>query len=139
MDRRLDRKRMVKRVVDVIYRPGQVWAYETRQSESLSTFTVLKVWTMESGATVVHIAINDVLVTDWDGVELGTGISHAPFRCDALDRSVTELLQEGQTLPDFTEEYTDWQRERGGIFACTVAEALDVMEEALRHGSALSN
>jgi hypothetical protein len=121
------------------YRPGQVWAYENRKSEPLSTFTVLKVWIMKSGASVVHIAIDDVFVTDANGGELGTSIPHLPFRRDALDRSVTDLVQESSRIPDFVEEYDDWLREQGGIFACTVAEALGVMEVALRHGGSRAN
>lgn len=126
-------------VTQVIYRPGQVWAYENRESEPLSTFTVLKVSTTEAGATIVHVTIDDIFMTDLNGKELATGISHAPFRCDALDRSVTELIRESDWIPEYKNDYAAWRRERGGIFACTVAEAIGVTEVALRHGSVASN
>jgi hypothetical protein len=92
---------------------------------------------MQSGTTVVHIAVDNVCVTDANGTELGTAIAHLPITPGALDQSVTELVHDSGEVPDFVDEYVAWYRERGGIFICTVAEAIGVIEVALRHGKTL--
>ena len=116
------------------YSPGQVWGYSTRDQEPLSTLTILKVWTTPAGLEAVHVAIDGVHVTDLIGQPLGDRISHAPFTAEALDRSVTELLRESGSVPDFAEEYAIWEKEEGGIFTLTVAEAITAMENAFRYG-----
>ena len=117
------------------YRPGQVWDYKTRPSEPLSTLTILKVWTTPLDKTVVHIAIDDVHITDAIGEEIAHCISHAPIFQEALDRSVTELVRESGPIPDFSEQYADWENDEGGIYIKTVAEVVTLMEDACRYGT----
>lgn len=116
------------------YIPGQVWNYKTRDHEPLSTLTILKVGTAPAGFDVVHIAIDGVHVTDLIGRPIGESITHAPFTVEALDRSVTELLRDQGPVPDFTEGYADWEKDKGGYFTLTVAEAISAMESAVRYG-----
>jgi hypothetical protein len=120
------------------YHPGQVWDYKTRPSEPLSTLTILKVST-PLGETIVHIAIDDVHITDLSGEEIAHSITHAPITPEALDRSVTELVRESGPIPDFAEGYADWKadwdKEEGGVFIATVAEVVTLMENSCRYGT----
>ena len=118
------------------YRPGQVWDYKHRDSEPLSTLTILKLTTQPSGVTVIHIAIHDVHLTDVSGEELSHAISHTVIHPDGLDRSVTELVRESSTVPDFAEGYAAWVKESGGSFIGTVAEVVAIMEDTMRYGKA---
>jgi hypothetical protein len=120
------------------YRPGQVWDYKTRPSEPLSTLTILKISTMPSGETIVHIVIDDLYLTELNGEEIGHTITHTPVSPEVLDRSVTELVNESGPIPDFAEGYADWERESGGAFNTddqTVAEVVTLLESAFRHGT----
>jgi len=129
------------------YRPGQVWDYMTRPSEPLSTLTILKISTTPDGETIVHIAIEDLHLTDLSGEEITLGnaddemsnrISHTPVSPGVLDRSVTELVKESGPIPDFAEGYADWERESGVAFNTvdqTVAKVVTLIESAWRHGT----
>lgn len=120
------------------YRPGQIWDYKTRPSEPLSTLTILKISTMPD-ETIVHIAIDDVHLTDLSGEEIGNRISHAPISPEALDRSVTALVKESAPIPDFAEEYAEWKASwddgTTGAFDVTAAKVVSLIEGASRHGT----
>src|ERR1700757_5429290 len=133
---------MMKTRDECKYRPGQVWDYKTRPSEPLSTLTILKISTTLDGETIVHIAIEDLHMTDLNGEEitLGNGddemsnrISHTPVSPEVLDRSVTELVKESRPIPDFSEGYADWEKESGVAFNTvdqTVANVISLIESA---------
>ena len=113
--------------------PGQVWEYKTRLHEEESTLTILKVWTTPDGLDAIHVAVNDLHITDLTGRTRGQEITHAPFTVEALDRSVRELLHESGPVPDFSEEYATWEAEEGGFFTGTVAQAITELENAIRY------
>lgn len=117
------------------YRPGQVWEYKTRPSEPLSTLTILKVWVIPLGKIAVHIAIDDVHLTDLRGEEIAHTITHAPLFAEFLDQSVTELVKESGPIPDFAAEYADWEKDEGGIFIHTVAKIVTLIENAWPYGT----
>jgi len=118
------------------YRPGQVWDYKHRDSEPLSTLTILKLTTQPSGVTVIHIAVDNVHITDVSGKELSHTISHTVINSDSLDRSVTQLVRESSTVPDFAEGYAAWLKAKVGGFTGTVAEVVAIMEDTMRYGEA---
>jgi hypothetical protein len=128
------------------YRPGQVWDYKTRPSEPRSTLTILKVSTMPLGETIVHIAIEDLhltelngeVITNGNGEEIGHTISHTPVSPEVLDRSVTKPVNESGPIPDFAEGYADWKKESGCAFNADgymVAKVVTLLENAFRHGT----
>ena len=123
-------------MADIEYRPGQTWDYKHRECEPLSTLTVLKLTTRPLGNTAVHIRIDDVHMTDLPGEEISHTISYTVISPDGLDRSVTGLVRESSTIPDFAEEYADWVNDKGGTFMGTVAEVVAIMEDTMRHGQA---
>ena len=118
------------------YRPGQVWDYKHRDFEPLSTLTILKLTTQPSGVTVIHIAVDNVHITDVSGKELSHAISHTVINPNSLDRSVTQLVRESSTVPDFAEGYAAWVKGKGGSFTGTVAEVVAIMEDTMRYGEA---
>jgi len=93
---------------------------------------------MPWGETIVHIAIDDVHLTDCNGEEISSSISHAPISPEALDRSVTELVRESGPIPDFAEGYADWEMEGGTSFntsSTTVEKVVTLLENAWRYGT----
>ena len=123
-------------MADIKYVPGQVWDYQHRESEPLSTLTVLKLTTHPSGIVVIHIRIDDVHITDVSGKEISHTITHIPISPEGLDRSVTQLVRQSSTIPDFSEGYSCWMKSSRGSFGGTVAEVVAIMEDTMRHGHA---
>lgn len=119
------------------YEPGQVWSYRTRPGEEASRLTVLKVEPHgTAGEPAIHVRLDDVKLAN-PRVEGGVSreISHLPFSEEAIDRSVTELLESDVPLPDNLEGYETWKREadegNAGIFTLPVAEVVSVVEQAM--------
>jgi hypothetical protein len=54
-----------------------------------------------------------------------------PFTRDAIERSVTKMIREGD-IPDFREGYDEWRKACGGVYTIIVAEAVRASEEILR-------
>jgi hypothetical protein len=119
------------------FEAGQIWSYENRPNEDKSTIMILKVEMYESLGVVIHIAIDNLHIKDSDGKE-HEYISHLPFSKDALNKSITTLLNENQALPDFDEGYDSWKSafdaKEAGIWSVIVSEAVEYMEEALNKG-----
>jgi hypothetical protein len=85
---------------DSKFRPGQVWKYKTRPSEGESLVTILKIESLPKGI-IVHVRVDRVHIKNCSGgPELET-VEHMPFMREALDRSLTKLLKESSTTPDF--------------------------------------
>ena len=83
---------------------------------------------MPSGETIVHIATDDLHLTELNGEEIGHTITHTPVSPEVLDRSETNLVNESGLIPDFAEGYADWKKESGCAFnadGCTVAKGGD--------------
>ncbi|GAB2770723.1 hypothetical protein HNQ93_000535 [Hymenobacter luteus] len=116
------------------YQVGQVWKYKNRPNEDKSTVTVVKVELQHSKAVVVHVAVSKVkLHAEEPNAE--NEISHMPFSEDALDSSVTELLDVVVDLPDFEEGYETWKesfmRGEAGFFSVSVAQAVDFIDRTI--------
>jgi hypothetical protein len=115
------------------FQPGQVWQYHTRPGEDASTLTVLKVETHPKSGIIVHIAVSGVRVRTPSG-DYTTELGHLPLSEDALRRSVTTKVREGQPTDRGTEGYREWRRAfddgSGGVFTTTVAECVGFVEQA---------
>ena len=118
------------------FQPGQEWHYRTRPGESGSTATVLKVETHPATGVIVHAAVRGVRVRTPGGrhtAELG----HLPLSEDAFRRSVTAKVRDDATDRGM-EGYREWRRAfdtgRGGIFSVTLAECVDLVEQASQGG-----
>jgi hypothetical protein len=123
----------VSEEVTTRYKAGQVWKYKTRQSEPNSILKILRVEHYSDTSIVIHIAVENVHVRN---VTSSSGfverIPHLPISEQALDSSVVELIDEKIPLPDFQDGYDIWKESKGGVFSVTVAEAVDLAEQALK-------
>jgi hypothetical protein len=66
-------------------------------------------------------------------------VRHAPFREDAISKSVIRVVGQARTLPEFEAGYQNWRegfdQGKAGIYTITVAEALGVMESTFRNAT----
>jgi hypothetical protein len=116
---------------DTKFAPGQVWEYKTREHEKSSTLTILKIESLPRVGTIIHVRVDGVRLRNCtDGPEPDK-FEHMPFSRDAVGRSVTKMLKEGK-VPDFRDGYDEWRKACGGVYTITVAEAVEVGEEAFR-------
>lgn len=123
-------------VTDEKYKPGQVWNYETRAGESDSTVTVCRVDSFGKGDVTIHVWFDSVQIIVPLG-EPSSTVTHAPVSKEAMDRSVTQLILEGATIPDYEEAYNVWlDNEGSGVFTVTLAEVLDLIEITVNADSA---
>jgi hypothetical protein len=111
--------------------PGQVWAYKTRQNEESSTLTILKVETLPKLGVIIHVRVDKIRLRNCTGGPEPNKFEHMPFRRDAIDRSVTKMLKEGD-VPVFQDGYDEWRKACGGVYTITVAEAVRAGEEVFR-------
>jgi hypothetical protein len=116
---------------DSRFRPGQVWQYNTRSHEKASTLTILKVESLPKGGVIIHIRVDKVRLRNCTGGPEPDNFQHMPFTHEAIERSVTKLIKEGD-VPEFQDGYDEWRKACGGVYTITVAEAIKVGEETFR-------
>jgi hypothetical protein len=66
------------------------------------------------------------------GLQIASGIPHAPVDEDHLSGSVTDLTSEAADLDGFEKGYDVWRAARGGIWAIPLAEIVEIVEEGLK-------
>jgi hypothetical protein len=120
----------------VTFHAGEVWRYHTRPSEPDSIVIIVRVDEEPESGTVVHVFVDGLRVRNPRHPEGFSGaISHMPFTESAMAASVTELLGQADALPPFEEGYESWRSAwdagEAGVFTITVAEAVEVMEQAI--------
>lgn len=118
------------------FHAGEVWRYHTRPAEPDSTLTVLRVDEEPGAGAIVHVYVDGLRIPNPHHPEGFSGtIGHMPFAESAVSASVTELLGQADPLPDFNEGYESWRSAyddgHAGVFTITVAEAVEVMEQAI--------
>lgn len=119
-----------------IYKPGQVWSYNTRTGEELSTFIVLKVENHPQFGNIVHIALDNLKINCRTASDCQiTQAGHLPFSEAALTKSAVKMLKENAALPDYRQGYNLWREafdaKRAGIYTTSIADAVKTMEAAL--------
>jgi hypothetical protein len=114
--------------VDPRFAAGQLWAYRTRPGEEDSSLLVGRVERDDRRGVIVHVAINRLALGP-DAAEGKRAVVFLPFTRDALEASVTELLDTGEELPGFDAAYGRWRdlaaRGEADVFDVPVAEAID--------------
>lgn len=116
---------------DSKFRPGQVWQYSTREHEKGSTLTILKVESVQKLGVIIHIRVDKVRLRNCTGGPEPNNFEHMPFTREAVEKSVTRLVREGD-VPEFQDGYDEWMKACGGVYTITVAEAIAVAEETFR-------
>lgn len=127
----------LKEVNDEKYKPGQVWSYKTRTSESESTVTILRVEEIDGEKRIVHIRVDHIVLKNCSGGPELEQLPHMPFSREAIDASVLKVLRTGE-VPDFHEGYSEWRSAwdsgKAGFYTITVAQALDVTQVTFNQG-----
>lgn len=116
------------------FMPGQVWEVKNRNSRENGFVEILKVERYRKEGIVVHISVSNIMLTNADDRDIVfTGINHIAYGKKALEDSVTELVKEDDSIPDFQAQYMEWRKdfERGmaGIWELPLAQGLDLVEE----------
>lgn len=118
-----------------VYRPGQVWRYNTRPGEEASTATVLRVDEHPVLGEIVHLAVDGLRLSATNEHAVND-VRHMPFAAQALASSLTTVLMTAESLPEFEDGYAMWREafDRGtaGVFTISIADALSGMEDAMR-------
>ena len=112
-------------VKDKKYHPGQVWQYKTRPDEESARITILKVESLPKVGTIVHIRVDNIRLRNCTGGPEPDKFEHMPFTKDAIERSVTKLQKDNAEIPSL-EGYEQWRADCGGVYAITVAQAVQV-------------
>jgi hypothetical protein len=111
--------------------PGQVWKYKTRPGESSSTLTILKVESYKDLGRVVHIRVDAIRMTNPLKGNVVTDVPHLPFKEEAVQKSITELVHTSPDIPAFKEGYDVWKSAyiagKAGAFDTTVNATLTAM------------
>jgi hypothetical protein len=121
-------------VTDVKYIPGQVWDYRMRDGEESSTITILRVESLPKIGVIVHVRVDGIRLKNCSGGPSPTTIGHAPFTKDALDRSVTKLIEQRHALPDYEQGYNSWREACGGVYTIPLADMLNADEATFNSG-----
>ena len=118
------------------FHAGEVWRYHTRPAEPDSVVVIVRVDEEPNVGTIVHVYVGGLRIPNPRHPEgFSSAIGHMPFTESAVAASVTELLGQADELPDFEEGYESWRSAwdagEAGVFTITIAEAVDVMEQAI--------
>jgi hypothetical protein len=130
----------LKRYSGSRFQVGQVWQYRTRLNDIKSVLQIVEVDLLHSKEIAVHIQVRGLNMQS-SPTEPNEGIaSHLPFSEEAIEASVTNLLQQDSPLPDdFEEGYEVWREAflegNAGIFSVTVAEVIDMIDDTMLNGN----
>lgn len=115
------------------FKTGQVWRYKTRSHEPDSSLMIIQVdFDMFEKEPMVSIYVNGLHVSHPIDGQDSTDIMHLPLTESAMQKSVTELIEEtGAISEEMLSAYGDWKRlhewGKAGVFCMTVAEILTCM------------
>jgi len=120
------------------YQVGQIWEYETRDSEDASTLTIVALQNHDELGGIINVFIDSVKIKNPSAENGISTIQHLPFSKEAIDKSVTKLKGKTDQLPDYKEGYNEWKKafdaRDAGVFTITVKEAVEGMEITLNQG-----
>jgi len=128
----------IENATDEKFHAGDVWEYKTRPGEESSTLTILKIDKSHELGPIVHVAVDNVRLRNCLGGNDPQFISHMPFAREALDASVTKLVDSKRALPNPSEGYAEWlaayKKKHAGIYIVSVAQAVSVAEQTFQQG-----
>jgi len=117
------------------FRPGQIWAYQTRPGEEASKLYLARIDRDLGSRALFHLYVDGLQLKNPKfpgGVQ--DHLVHVPISREALEASVTELLQSDAAMPDISEGYALWllsfEKGQAGVFTIPVAQAIQYIENA---------
>jgi hypothetical protein len=116
------------------YKAGQIWSYKSRPQDAGS---LIKIQRIESfGPAKKSVLIYHISMI---GVALGGGpateISHLPVSRETLDKSVDKLVVTSPVFPTLSTVdggIEQWRKNKGGVFAVSLAEIADVVDQSIQ-------
>ena len=117
------------------FHEGQIWHYQTRPSEEGSRLFIARIDSGLGTASIYHIYLDGLQLKNplYEG-GVQDHLPHAAVTRQALEASVTELVQEGAALPDISEGYAEWllafEKGRTGVFTIPARQIVQVFEDA---------
>jgi hypothetical protein len=90
------------------YEVGQVWTYKTRPQEPDSTLMILRIDNTSKLGQVVFIGLKEVRILHPNGNTIRS-LSPLPFTKDALDKSVTKLVDKTDKVLTSNFGYLKWK------------------------------
>jgi len=115
---------------------GQIWSYETRETEDSSTITIVAIENSKKEGIVISVFIDGLKIKN-PSVEGGMNllVPHLPFSKAAISSSVIKLKDKTDKLPPYEEEYDNWKEDfdagRAGIFKVPLKVAIQQMEDVI--------
>lgn len=91
---------------------GDCWTYKGLPGNKESILTVLKI-EGEGEQKIVHIRLDGLLGPQSAGAMT---ISHLPFSADVLIAGLDRKIGVVSSLPDFSEGYDMWKKNKGGAW-----------------------
>ena len=114
---------------------GQVWSYHTRPGEEGSRIYLARIDRGMGPRDIYHLYIDGLKLKN-PKMEGGMQdhLVHLPIVREALEASVTELLQSDAEMPDISEGYALWllsfEKGQAGVFTIPVDQAIQYVEKA---------
>jgi hypothetical protein len=127
------------------YQTGQIWKYRARNGEATSQVVIINSTLIPGKGVIYSVAVEGVqLKNPWITGGIQTNLPHAPVSAGALDLSVLELVGiRPSPLEEYGDAFQEWKKpfDRGeaGVFTIPIAEILNCVEEAVKHGTIIDN
>jgi hypothetical protein len=86
---------------DCVFKPGQVWNYDTRAGEENSTIIIMG-FTQGKGDLIVHVILRDITLVVNNGNKIINQICFVPISYPSLLRSVTNLKETLDIIVDYS-------------------------------------
>ena len=98
-----------------------------RERPKKSTFTIVGVEKHKKLGTIINIYVGGLKIKNPNADNgLSDEIQHLPFSKEAIDKSVTRLIETAKQLPDYEDGYDEWRKAfdngKAGVFRITVKE-----------------
>jgi hypothetical protein len=117
------------------YAVGQVWSYKTRPNESRSRLYIVQVTVSDKLGPIYNIYLDKLAIKNpYIASGIQDALPHAPVSAEALDTSVTMLVETRQSnLPDISEGYKTWRdafdQGKAGVFTIPVDKIIQYIED----------
>ena len=116
------------------YEVGQVWRYKTRPQEPDSTLMILRIDNSSNLGPVIFIGLKELRVQHPSG-KVFPSMSPLPFKKEALDQSVTQLVGKADKLMPSDFGYSKWKEsQRAGKTPPTYTQPVAEIVNRLENG-----
>jgi hypothetical protein len=117
------------------FREGQIWHYQTRPGEEGSRLFIARIDRGLGTQSIYHIYLDGLHLKNplYEG-GVQNHLPHAAVTRQALETSVTELLESNAKMPDISEGYAEWllafEKGQTGVFTIPAKQIVQVFEDA---------